>query len=215
MKAKASGDFLCHHSFVVVCKHEWDHTLQDAIKSISIQPSLIGYISNGIALCGKGCVWDARAAFGITFLFTNQDSNAIHFLILIKAIALFSADQHDKAMMLIKEVAATAFKQECSALCAALTASNYDWAIDLYSVVINLNSASDAVFANRSKAKLGKRLWMEALFDSQKVIELNSLSHTGYNLKHAVLHGAQHYDEAIKTFKIMLSKLDNSPDTQT
>jgi hypothetical protein len=69
----------------------------------------------------------------------------------------------------------SAFKQECSALCAtngdaALTASDYDRAIDLYSAAINLNPASDAVFANRSKAKLGKMLWMEALLDAQKVV---------------------------------------------
>jgi len=68
----------------------------------------------------------------------------------------------------------SAFKQECSALCvtngdAALTASDYDRAIDLYSAAINLNPASDAVFANRSKAKLGKMLWMDALLDAQKV----------------------------------------------
>jgi hypothetical protein len=54
-------------------------------------------------------------------MFTNQDSNANHFLILIKvtslclayslfnrvfqAIALFSADEHEEAMLLIKELA--------------------------------------------------------------------------------------------------------------
>jgi hypothetical protein len=64
--------------------------------------------------------------------------------------------------------------EKCSALCvdnggAALAASDYDRAIDLCSMVIDLTSPSDAVFANRSKAKLGKRLWIEALFDAQKV----------------------------------------------
>jgi hypothetical protein len=68
----------------------------------------------------------------------------------------------------------SAFKQECSALCAAngdaaLAASDYDRAIDLYSAVITLNSASSTVFANSTKAKLGKMLWMEALIDAQKV----------------------------------------------
>ncbi|KAG0695752.1 hypothetical protein DFH29DRAFT_1072384 [Suillus ampliporus] len=58
-------------------------------------------------------------------------------------------------------------------------------------------------------------LWNEAFLDTQKAIELNSLPHLGYNLKHAALHGAQHYDEAIQAFRIMLSQLDNAPDTQT
>ncbi|KAG2738090.1 hypothetical protein P692DRAFT_201798621, partial [Suillus brevipes Sb2] len=114
----------------------------------------------------------------------------------------------------------SAFKQECSALCAAngdaaLAASDYDRAIDLFSAAITLNSASTTVFANRCKAKLGKMLWMEALLDAQKVIELDSLSYFGYNLKRAALHGAQRYDEAIQAFRTMLSKLDDAPDIQT
>ncbi|KAG2337649.1 hypothetical protein BDR05DRAFT_894818 [Suillus weaverae] len=67
-----------------------------------------------------------------------------------------------------------AFTEECSALChingdAALAASEYDKAIDLYSVAINLDYTSDVIFANRSKAKLGKMLWEDALLDAQKV----------------------------------------------
>jgi hypothetical protein len=114
----------------------------------------------------------------------------------------------------------TAFKQECSAHFltngdTALAASDYERAIDLYSAVIDLDPASDAVYAKRSKARLEKMLWTEALLDAQKVTELNSLSYLGYNLKHAALHGAQRYDEAIKAFRMMLSKLDIAPDTET
>ncbi|KAG2356763.1 hypothetical protein BDR07DRAFT_1422347 [Suillus spraguei] len=39
-------------------------------------------------------------------MFINQDSEINHFLLLIKAIALFSADQHEEAMLLIKELGA-------------------------------------------------------------------------------------------------------------
>jgi len=48
-----------------------------------------------------------------------------------------------------------------------------------------------------------------------QVIELNPSSYFGYQLKHAALHGAHRYDEAIEAFKIMLSKLENAPDTET
>jgi hypothetical protein len=41
------------------------------------------------------------------------------------------------------------------------------------------------------------------------------LSFLGYNLKHAALHGAQRYDEAIQAFQTMLSKMDDPPDIQT
>ncbi|KAG2345926.1 hypothetical protein BDR05DRAFT_988531 [Suillus weaverae] len=65
-----------------------------------------GYISKGIALCGQGHIRDARVAFDVASIFTNQDSETSHFLLLTKAIALFSVDQHDEAMLLIKELAA-------------------------------------------------------------------------------------------------------------
>ncbi|KAG2346778.1 hypothetical protein BDR05DRAFT_749584 [Suillus weaverae] len=114
----------------------------------------------------------------------------------------------------------TVFIEQCSAPFlasgdAALAASDFDRAIDLYSAVIDLTSRFYAVFANRSKAKLGKRLWMEALLDAQKVIQLNPSSHVGYKLKHAAFHGAQRYDEAIVAFQTMLSTLDHAPDTET
>jgi hypothetical protein len=50
--------------------------------------------------------------------------------------------------------------------------------------------------------------------DVVKVIVLKPSSYLGYQLKYAALHGAHRYDEAIEAFEIMLSKLDNAPDTQ-
>ncbi|KAG0694178.1 hypothetical protein DFH29DRAFT_336313 [Suillus ampliporus] len=324
-----------NRSFVMARKHDWDNALDDATKSVAIQPSLTGYISKGIALCGKGQVCGARTAFDIAFMFTNEDSKTLHFLLLVKAITLFGTDQHEEAMLLVKELAAAcpnndtlgcrvaeaylcvqlginasndgrhdeaadhftaavnstafsstaaidsiykdlvvlfgwdlkslwesahrnwcdgllragrfeeavesyrytmdiidentkancldwsnAFREECSALSlangdAALAKCDYDRAIDSYSVAIDLNSAGETIFANRSKARSGKLLWEGALLDAQKVIELNPSSHVGYELKYAALHGAQRYDEAVGALRIMLSKLDNATDTQT
>ncbi|KAG1793190.1 uncharacterized protein HD556DRAFT_1527681 [Suillus plorans] len=323
-----------YRSFVMARKHDWDHALRDAINSINIEPSLTGYISKGIALCGTGRVPDARAAFDVASMYTNQDSENLHFLLLIKAITLFNADQYDEANLLLKELTTgcpnadtracriveaylrvqlglealdgarhdeaavhftaaldcrdsssksdiheiyedlvvlfgwdlkslwlTAHQKRCDALLlagklqdavrsyrymmdsidettraiclewsnaftkkcsapfliggdAALAASDFDRAIDLYSAVIDLDSASDVVFAKCSQAKLGNRLWEEALLDAQKATELNPSSHVGYELTYTALHGAQRYDEAIEAFKIMLSKLDDSPDAQ-
>ncbi|KAG2113771.1 uncharacterized protein F5147DRAFT_650192 [Suillus discolor] len=110
------------------------------------------------------------------------------------------------------------FKQQCSVLCAAngdsaLAANDYDRAIDLYSVIINSNSASDVVFANRSKAKLGKMLWMDALLNAQKLIKLDSLSYLGYNLKHAALHECSRYWTMHLMFRheVIDAQLDNAP----
>ncbi|KAG1830460.1 hypothetical protein EV424DRAFT_294229 [Suillus variegatus] len=316
-------------------QNDWDRALQDAIESIGIQPSLTGYISKGIALCRKGCISDARAAFDVASMYTDRDPQILHFLLLIKVIALFNADQYHEADLLLKELAAAcpnadnlacgvvqaylrvqlgikaldgarheeaadhftavlnssalsssspihflyedlvvlfgwdlkslwltanqkrcdallragklqdvvksyrymmdnmnetttascivwsnAFKQECSARFltdgdAALAASDFDRAIDLYSAAIDLTSPSDAVFANRSKAKLGKMLWDDALLDAREVIQLNPSSPIGYKLQNAAFHGAQRYDEAIAAFNTMLSKLNDAPDIET
>jgi hypothetical protein len=51
----------------------------------------------------------------------------------------------------------------------ALATGNYDRAIELYSAVINLDFATDTIFANRSKARSGKMLWDDALIDAKKV----------------------------------------------
>jgi hypothetical protein len=122
----------------------------------------------------------------------------------------------------------TAFKRDCSVLYAAtggidlaasgdaaLAVDNYDKAIEFYSAAIDLDFATDTIFANRSKARSGKMLWDDALLDAQKAIELNPSSYFGYQSKHAALHGARRYDEAIETFKTMLSKFENAPGTQT
>ena len=45
-----------------------------------------------------------------------------------------------------------------------------------------------------------------------QVIELDSSSHRGYEMKYAALHGARHHVEAVEAFHIMLSKLKESPD---
>ena len=68
----------------------------------------------------------------------------------------------------------SAFKQDYSTLHAAkgddaLAAGNYDRAIELYSAAIDLDLATDTIFANRSKARSGKMLWDDALLDAQTV----------------------------------------------
>ncbi|KAG2147912.1 uncharacterized protein EDB93DRAFT_395336 [Suillus bovinus] len=96
-----------NRSFVMARKHHWDRALQDAIKSISIQPSLTGCISKGIALSGKGNFRDSMQAFDLAFTFANEDSKIIVFLLLIKAIAIFNAGRHEEAIIRVQELAAT------------------------------------------------------------------------------------------------------------
>ena len=46
------------------------------------------------------------------------------------------------------------------------------------------------------------------------MIELEPTSYKGYERKHAALHGAKRYGEAFEAFKMMLSKVEESPDPQ-
>ncbi|KAG2349796.1 hypothetical protein BDR05DRAFT_972738 [Suillus weaverae] len=325
-------DSYANHSIVRARNSKWDNALQDAVKSIAIQPSLLGYISKGIALCGNKQLYDAMEAFDLTFIFLNHDPITIDSLLLIKAVALFNAVQELAAtyqhsdtlpcsivnvslisdltsfltlerthqsylciqlaiiafdtgcitnlfsrgalleprlkifMVLlgwdldsvwqtvnqrrceaflradqvfeaveshqymmcctIEEVTnpsclkwSTTFKQDCTACCVAkgdatAATSNYEMAIELYSAAITLDPSCHTPFAQHSKAKFAQDLYTEALHDAEKVVELNPLSYVGYELKHEALQGAQCYGKAVQAFKIMLSKLDDSQDTQ-
>lgn len=49
---------------------------------------------------------------------------------------------------------------------------------------------------------------------NHQAIALDPLSPLGYEMKHAALHGAGRYDEAIQTFEAMFSKMAQSSDPQ-
>ncbi|KAG1745659.1 hypothetical protein EDB19DRAFT_455984 [Suillus lakei] len=78
------SDSYANRSVVRARIFDWDNALQDAVKSISIQPSSMGYISKGIALCGKEQLWDAMEAFDLAFVFLNRDPMTADILLLIK-----------------------------------------------------------------------------------------------------------------------------------
>ncbi|KAG1738276.1 hypothetical protein EDB19DRAFT_1983963 [Suillus lakei] len=92
------------------------------------------------------------------------------------------------------------------------------FSIDAKSVPIHpssiLISTSGTIFAHRSKAKLEKMLWEDALLDAQKVIELEPSSHVGYHLKHTALRGAKRYREAVDAFQMMHAKLASAHSMQ-
>ncbi|KAG2345924.1 WD40 repeat-like protein [Suillus weaverae] len=92
-----------HRSFIMARKHDWDHALEDAIKHSALLDRL--YLQGHCPLRtrpppgGKGSIRRRIHVHQPTF--ENQPLS-----LLTKAIALFSADQHDEAMLLIKELAA-------------------------------------------------------------------------------------------------------------
>ncbi|KIK37720.1 hypothetical protein CY34DRAFT_810102 [Suillus luteus UH-Slu-Lm8-n1] len=131
-------------------KLDWDSALRDAIKSITIQPSLTGFISKGISLCGKKRIREAMTAFDIASTFTNGDSKTNLLIFLIKSIALFSANEHRDAIMRIKELASTSSSDVDPIPCCiveaylrvqagiiALNCKRYNEAIDQFTAAVN------------------------------------------------------------------------------
>ncbi|KAG2346441.1 WD40 repeat-like protein [Suillus weaverae] len=113
-------DTYANRSVVRARKSKWDDALQDAVKSIAIQPSLLGYISKGIALCGKKQLWDAMESFDFAFVFSNSDPNIINLLLLIKAIALFNAGRHDEAVRRVQDLTTSASQHSDSIPCGVV-----------------------------------------------------------------------------------------------
>ncbi|KAG2125183.1 WD40-repeat-containing domain protein [Suillus bovinus] len=207
------NDFIsyAHRSFVMTRKHDCDDALRDAMKSISIQPSLTGYISKGIALCGKGHVREARIALDVASMFTNQDSKINHFLLLIKAIILFNADQHEEAMLLIKELAAACSNADLLAcrvveayLCVqlgtkALDNARYDEAADHFTAAVNSGAFLSAFIDQTCQDLVVLFGW-----------DLESLCLTAHQKRCQAFLSASKPDEALQAHQCMMNAIDES-----
>ncbi|KAF8125299.1 hypothetical protein EV363DRAFT_1351316 [Boletus edulis] len=68
------------------------------------------------------------------------------------------------------------------------------------------------VLIKRSKVYIADGLWELALNDANKAIELDPSSPWGYERKHAALHKAGDYENAVNAFEAMLSKMSQSTD---
>ncbi|KAG2345951.1 WD40 repeat-like protein [Suillus weaverae] len=200
-----------HRSFVLSRKHDWDHALEDAIKSISIQPSSTGFISKGIALCGQGHIREAGIAFDVTSMFTNQDSKSNHFLLLIKAIALFSVDQHDEAMLLIKELAAACPTTDllgCRLVetylrvqlgIKAFDSARHDEAADHFTVAVNSGAFSSK--------------YIHLIYEDLTVLfgwDIESLCLTAHQKRCRAFLSAGKPDEALEAHQYMMDTIDES-----
>ncbi|KAG2346373.1 hypothetical protein BDR05DRAFT_997367 [Suillus weaverae] len=118
-----------------------------------------------------------------------------------------AVESHQYMMHMIDD----AFKKNCIACCVAkadeaIAASNYEAVIELYSAGIGLDFSCESLLVHRSEANLKRNFFAEALHDADKVIELDPSSYLGYELKHAALHKAGRYDEAIEN----LSEADDA-----
>lgn len=141
-----------NRAFIMARKSDWDRALLDSIKSVSIQPSFAGHVSNGIALCGKGQVRAANTAFDLASVFMNGDLKTSHFLFLIKTVSLFIAGEHEEAMLRVGELAVSPNVDPVACRIVetylrvrlgviALENAHYSEAIDHFNVAINTSAS--------------------------------------------------------------------------
>ncbi|KAF8547868.1 YVTN repeat-like/Quino protein amine dehydrogenase [Imleria badia] len=81
---------------------QWDAAIADAKESIKIEPSIIGYIAKSMALVGKGEKNRAYRACDIAY--EHFHSTHVSFLLLIKAIVVFMAGDHDDAISRVDDL---------------------------------------------------------------------------------------------------------------
>ncbi|KAI9462971.1 hypothetical protein HD554DRAFT_1425706 [Boletus coccyginus] len=95
----------------------------------------------------------------------------------------------------------------------AVDSQRHDEAISHYTTALSLDPPSpQGILIKRSKALTATGSWKQALDDANQVINLDPSSPWGYGIKHAALHKAGHYDDAVDAFETMLSKIAQSPD---
>jgi tetratricopeptide (TPR) repeat protein len=216
-----------NRAFVMARQCNWDQALQDAFQSVSIQPSLAGHISEGIALCGKKQVLAARISFDLASIFTNGDLKTDHFLFLIKvgnifptysvlhcgfqAIALFNANEHQEALLRIGELAAcpNVDPVACRVVEAylrvqlgniALDGARYNEAVEHFTAAANAST-----FFYKSPIHL-----MYDEFVALLGWDLKSLWHTANQQQCYALFRAGCFRAAVESYQFIMDKTDDN-----
>jgi len=97
----------------------------------------------------------------------------------------------------------------------AMNTRDYDEAISQYSVALSLDPAApQGLFIKRSKAYISRDLWEDAPNDANKVIEVDPSSPWGYESRHAALHRAGDYENAIDAFEATPLKMPQLSDLE-
>ncbi|KAG2055120.1 WD40 repeat-like protein, partial [Suillus hirtellus] len=198
-----------NRAFVMARKCDWDQAFRDAIRSVNIQPSLAGHISEGIALCGKKQVMAARISFDLASIFTNRDLKTDHFLFLIKAITLFNANEHQEAIIRIRELAACP-SVDSVACCVveaylrvqlgniALDGARYNEALEHFTAAANYADMTQPNIISCSPACFLQLFgW-----------DLKSLWHTANQQQCYALFRTNSYRSALESYQSMMDKID-------
>ncbi|KAG2148265.1 hypothetical protein BD769DRAFT_1720012 [Suillus cothurnatus] len=193
---------------------EWDNALQDAVKSIAIQPSLWGYVSKGLALCGNEQLWDAMEAFDLAITFSDRDPVTIDLLLLIKAVVIFNAGRHNEALRRVQRLATA--DQHSDALRCSM--------VDAYlRVQLAMITFQNGLYSKAADELTASITTITDLFSPTALLEPRWKIFTllfGWNFDtlwqtinqrrcDALLH-ADRVTEAVKSFQYMMSMIDDN-----
>ncbi|KAG6375175.1 hypothetical protein JVT61DRAFT_3383 [Boletus reticuloceps] len=133
----ASHHILASRALIRTRLGDWDAAIVDAKESIKIQPSVIGYIAKGVAHVGKGEKQEGYRACDIAF--ERYHSNHVSFLLLIKAVIVFMAGEHDDAISRLDDLIATV---RSNSICYVVQAKMY---LLLGNMYMTHNNYEDAI----------------------------------------------------------------------
>ncbi|KAG1835785.1 hypothetical protein DFJ58DRAFT_750030 [Suillus subalutaceus] len=143
---------------------------------------------------------------------TDQDSETIHFLLLIKVIALFNADQHDEANLLLKELTTGCPNADTLAcrvvqayLCVELGLKALDGARHDEAAAISLLLSTPAL-SHRNSFMRYTRTWSWCLFGW----DLESLWQKAHQKHCDALLRAGKLQDAVKSFRYMIHNIDDT-----
>ncbi|KAG2153445.1 uncharacterized protein EDB93DRAFT_1248718 [Suillus bovinus] len=201
-----------NRSFVKARNSDWDSALDDAHKSIGIQPSLMGCISKGIGHCGKRQFQDAMKAFDLAFMYVDADLGKTRLLLLIKAIALFNANQHDEAILRVQELAAT--RPDPNSLACGIVEAYLHFQMGMNALDnARHNEAADHFTAAVNTIGFSSMSATHSRYDVFVVLfgwDLESLWRTAHqNWCHLLLRSGR-LPEAIKAYRFMMDKADEA-----
>ncbi|KAG1827643.1 hypothetical protein DFJ58DRAFT_880423 [Suillus subalutaceus] len=145
-------------------------------------------------------------------MYTDQDSETIHFLLLIKVIALFNADQHDEANLLLKELTTGCPNADTLAcrvvqayLCVelglkALDGARHDEAAGHFTAAINSGAFSSK--------------FIHEIYEDLVVVplcwDLESLWQKAHQKHCDALLRAGKLQDAVKSFRYMIHNIDDT-----
>ncbi|KAG1789660.1 uncharacterized protein HD556DRAFT_773289 [Suillus plorans] len=143
-------------------------------------------------------------------MFTNQNSETNQFLLLIKAIVLFNADQHEEAMLLIKDLAAACPDVDPLARRVVETYLSVQLGIKAFDGARHDEAADHFAAAANSGAFSSK--FMPQMYEDLTVLfgwDLESSLLTTHQKRCQAFLSAGKFDEALEAHKYMMDAIDN------